>query len=163
MMARLLPHPRLSLALALLWLLFNQSLTVGHVLLGVALGMVIGRAVQATVPALPRIRAPMKALLYVGLVLRDILVANVEVARLVLSPLARLRPRIVVVPLDVDQPVVASLLAATVTLTPGTVSVDLDLAARELTVHALDAEDDAAVIEAIKSRYERRLKEIFGC
>lgn len=163
MMARVLPHPRLSVALALLWLVFNQSLSIGHVLLGLALGIAIGRAVQATVPTLPRVRAPVKALLYVALVLRDILVANFEVARLVLSPLARLRPRIVVVPLDVDQPLVASLLAATVTLTPGTVSVDLDLAAGELTVHALDAADDATVIDTIKTRYERRLKEIFGC
>lgn len=163
MTARLFPHPRLAIVLALLWLLLNESLSVGHVLLGAALGSVIAWSVRAALPELPRVRAPLEAGGYVLLVLCDILVANVQVARLVLGPVARLRPRIVVVPLDVDQPMVASLLAATVTLTPGTVSVDLDLVARTLTVHALDAPDDATVVVQIKSRYERRLKEVFGC
>lgn len=163
MTKRLLPHPRLSILLALLWLLLNGSWSIGHVLLGAVLGVVIGLAVRSTYPEIPRVRAPLKALAYLLLVLRDIVVANVQVARLVLGPLAWLRPRIVSVPLDIDDPVVASLLAATVTLTPGTVSVDLDLARRELTVHALDAADDASVIDGIKSRYERRLKEIFRC
>jgi len=163
MKRRVLPHPRLTLALALLWLLLNNTVAVGHVLLGIFLGLVIAIAVRSTLPAIPAIRAPGKALAYVVLVLGDILVANVQVARLVLSPIARLRPRVVSVPLDIEDPFVASLLAATVTLTPGTVAVDLDMAARRLSVHALDAADDAAVSDAIKSRYEARLKEIFRC
>jgi multicomponent K+:H+ antiporter subunit E len=163
MMARIVPHPRLALLLTLLWLLLNQSLSIGHLVLGAVIGIGIGWAIRATLPDLPRVRAPGRLLCYLVLVLRDIVVANIHVARLVLSPLGRLRPRIVVVPLDVDHPAVASLLAATVTLTPGTVSVDLDPGRRELTVHALDAPDDATVIDEIKSRYERRLREIFGC
>lgn len=163
MTGRFLPHPRLSILLVLLWLVLNQSLAIGQVLLGVVLGIAIGLLVRSTFPAIPRVRAPLRAMAYVLLVLQDIVVANFQVARLVLGPLARLRPRIVVVPLDLDDPVVASLLAATVTLTPGTVSVDLDLPGRRLTVHALDAGDDASVIGVIKSRYERRLKEIFRC
>jgi len=163
MMGRLLPNPRLSCLLALLWLLLAESLSVGNMLLGGVLGVVIGLAVRSTFPRVPRVRAPVKAMAYLILVLRDIVAANFQVARLVLSPIARLRPRIVTVPLDIDEPVVASLLAATVTLTPGTVSVDLDLERRRLTVHALDAIDDASVIDGIKSRYEARLKEIFAC
>lgn len=163
MMGRLVPNPRLSCLLALLWLLLAESLSVGNMLLGCVLGVVIGFAVRSTFPRVPRVRAPFKAMAYLILVLRDIVAANFQVARLVLSPIARLRPRIVTVPLDIDEPVIASLLAATVTLTPGTVSVDLDLEGRRLTVHALDAVDDASVIDGIKSRYEARLKEIFAC
>lgn len=163
MIGRLIPHPRLSIVLALLWLLLSNSVSTGQVLLGAVLGLVIGLAVRSTFPAIPVVRAPSKAASYVILVLRDIVVANFEVARLVLGPLKRLRPRIVEVPLDIDDPVVAAVLAATVTLTPGTVSVDLDVAARRLTVHALNATDDQSVIDGIKSRYEVRLKEIFRC
>jgi len=111
----------------------------------------------------PPIRRPLAALAYVALVLGDIVVANLRVARLVLSPVARLRPRLVEVPLAVRDPVVASALAATVTLTPGTVSVDLDLERGVLLVHALDAPDDAAVREDIKARYEARLRRVFEC
>lgn len=163
MSARLLPHPRLSILLALLWLLLNQSLSVGHVLLGAGLGLAIGWGLRSMLPELPRVRAPLKAVGFLVLLLRDIVVANVQVARLVLSPVGRLRPRIVEVPIEVDEPTVAAALVAVVTLTPGTVCIDLDLAARKLTVHALDAPDDATVIDAIKSHYERPLKEIFGC
>jgi multisubunit Na+/H+ antiporter MnhE subunit len=49
------------------------------------------------------------------------------------------------------------------TVPGGSVTVDLDLERRRLTVHALDAIDDASVIDGIKSRYEARLKEIFAC
>lgn len=163
MIGRLIPHPRLSIVLATLWLLLNNSLSFGHVVLGAVLGVTIGLIARSTLPSIPVVRAPLKATGYVILVLRDIVVANFEVARLVLGPLDRLRPRIVEVPLDIDDPVVAAVLAATVTLTPGTVSVDIDVAARRLTVHALNATDDHSVIDGIKSRYEARLKEIFRC
>jgi len=160
---RLIPHPRLSMVLVSLWLLLGNSVSLGQVLLGIALGLAIGLAASSTLPAIPVVRSPLKAASYLMLVLRDIVVANLEVARLVVGPLARLRPRVVAVPLDIDEPVVAAVLAATVTLTPGTVSVDLDVGARVLTVHVLNAADDQSVIDGIKSRYEARLKEIFQC
>lgn len=163
MMARLVPHPRLSVLLAALWLLLNQSLSLGHVLLGAALGLAIGWGLRSMLPELPRVHAPMKAVAFLVVLLRDIVVANIQVARLALSPIDRLRPRIVEVPLDVGEPTIASMLVAVVTLTPGTVCIDLDLDAGNMTVHALDAPDDASVIGAIKSHYERPLKEIFRC
>jgi multicomponent K+:H+ antiporter subunit E len=163
MIGRLIPHPRLSIVLALLWLLLANAISFGQVLLGIALGLAIGLAASSTLPAIPVVRAPLKAASYLMLVLRDIVVANLEVAQLVVGPLERLRPRIVAVPLDIDDPVVAAVLAATVTLTPGTVSVDLDVEASLLVVHVLNAADDQSVIDGIKSRYEARLKEIFRC
>ena len=57
----------------------------------------------------------------------------------------------------------AALLAGMVTLTPGTVSVDLDLKACVLTVHVLLVDDEAATLAQIKQRYEARIKEIFQC
>lgn len=161
-MKRLLPFPRLAALLAVLWLLLN-GFTPGQALLAALLAFTVPLAVRRVHPALPRIRRPGAALSYVLLVLCDIVVANLRVARLVLGPVGRLRPRLVEVPLDVREPAVASALAATVTLTPGTVSVDLDLERGVLLVHALDAPDDASVRLEIKSRYEARLKEIFEC
>ncbi len=66
-------------------------------------------------------------------------------------------------PLDISEPNAAALLAGMVTLTPGTVSVDLDLQARVLTVHALLVDDEAGTVAQIKQRYEARIKEIFQC
>jgi multicomponent K+:H+ antiporter subunit E len=58
---------------------------------------------------------------------------------------------------------VATILASIITLTPGTVSVDIDQERHMLLVHALDVTDVPAAIDTIKRRYEAPLKEIFGC
>lgn len=162
-MNRWLPFPRLSLALSVLWVLLANTLSPGQVIVAAVLAVAIPLAVRRVFPVLPPIRRPGAALAYAALVLGDIVVANLRVARLVLGPVARLRPRLVEVPLEVRDPLVASVLAATVTLTPGTVSVDLDLERGVLLVHALDAPDDDSVREEIKSRYEARLKRVFEC
>lgn len=160
---RWFPSPRLSIGVFLCWLAINNSLHPGNIAAGLFLALTIPWLTQAVLPGIPPIRAPGKAIAYVFLVLYDICVANFRVARLTLSPLNRLHPLIVTVPLDVDDAAVASILAATVTLTPGTVSVELDMDVHELTVHALDAADASSVVHEIKSRYESRLKEIFEC
>ncbi|MCU0870700.1 MAG: Na+/H+ antiporter subunit E [Burkholderiales bacterium] len=162
-MRRLLPHPRLTVALALTWLALAQSVGPGHVLLAVGLALAIARFVGPVLPVVPRVRRPARLVAYVGLVAVDIVRANLTVARLTLSPLSRLAPQIVEVPLATRDPFVASLLAATVTLTPGTVSIALDLGAGTLTVHALAAPDADAVVAEIRQRYEARLLEIFEC
>jgi multicomponent K+:H+ antiporter subunit E len=67
----------------------------------------------------------------------------------------------VVIPLDLRQPEAITVLAGTITLTPGTVSADLSEDGHSLLVHALDAPDPDAIRDEIKTRYERRLMEIF--
>ena len=68
-----------------------------------------------------------------------------------------------VVPLDTQHPQAVALLANIVTMTPGTVTAEIDDARTSMLVHVLHAEDPARVVAHIKSRYERPLKEIFGC
>jgi multicomponent K+:H+ antiporter subunit E len=109
------------------------------------------------------LRKPGKAVRLFLQVCRDIVAANIVVARQVLGPLDRIRPAFVDVPLDLDDPFVATMLGGIVTLTPGTVSIDIDMERRILHVHALDVPDADALIAEIKTRYEKPLKEIFGC
>jgi multicomponent K+:H+ antiporter subunit E len=85
------------------------------------------------------------------------------VAILVLGPRSRLRPGFVTVPLDLRDGGVATILGGIVTLTPGTVSVGIDEAVTRLEVHVLDLRDGEALAAEIKNRYEKPLKEIFGC
>lgn len=160
---RFLPSPRLSMVIFLAWLAISNSLHPGHLVFALVLAMVIPWLTRRALPDVPVIRSPIKAVQYLLLVLYDICVANLKVARLAVSPLTALNPKIVTVPLDVDDAAVASMLAATVTLTPGTVSVELNMQTRELVVHALDAPNADEVIREIKSRYETRLLEIFKC
>jgi multicomponent K+:H+ antiporter subunit E len=163
LLAHVFPFPLFSVALVLAWLLLQGDASLGNVLLAVALAIVLPLSARPMLPELPTLRRPLALARYLVLVLGDILVSNVRVARLALGPMSRLRPCIVEVPLDVEQPVVVAMLAMTITLTPGTVSLVIDSPGKRLLVHGLDVDDPSALVAEIKERYERRLKEIFGC
>lgn len=160
---RLLPQPILSLVIVALWLGLAGSVSIGQVLLGTVLGIVLPRLTRSFWPDPPRLARPVSAVRLVATVLFDIVVANWQVAKRVLGPLDRLHPRFVEVPLDLEDDFIATILGGIVTMTPGTVSVDIDRERRLLLVHALDAEDPEDLIRTIKARYEAPLKEVFQC
>lgn len=160
-----LPRPWLSLTLLGVWLLLNQSLAPGHWLLGVILGLWLPPLVLrlAPVPA-RRVRRPLLAARLLWVLLWDILLANLLVARQVLFQRSVLQPGFVYVPLQrEDDELVAVLLAAMITLTPGTVGVRVEMAQRRVLVHALHLTDAEALIREVKQRYESQLLEILPC
>ena len=158
----LFPHPLLTLLLAAIWVLLQNNVSAGMVVFGLILGTIIPRLTAVWWPDRPKRIHFGRLASYTLIVLWDILVANIQVAWIVLTrPNDTLRPAWVVVPLDLRQPEAISILAGTITLTPGTVSADLSNEGHSLLVHALDAADPDAVRDEIKQRYESRLKEIF--
>ena len=159
---RWLPHPWLTLVLVLLWILLLNSFSVGGLLMGVVLGVLISRLTSQFWPERPPIKSLGKAFSYLGLVAWDVVVANMQVTRIILFRRAdSLDVRWVVLPLELRSPEAISVLAGTITMTPGTVSCDLSADGRSLLVHCLDAPDAEDAVRAMKDRYEARLKEIF--
>ncbi len=158
----LMPHPFLTLFLVVVWMLLQNKLSAGMVVFGLILGIIIPWTTAAWRPDTPRFFRLDRMIFYVFLVLWDIVVANIEVAWIVLTRSnASLRPAWIAVPLDLRRPEAITILAGTITLTPGTVSADLSDEGHSLLVHVLDTADPDAVRDEIKNRYERRLKEIF--
>ena len=157
----LLPHPLLTPILALIWVLLSNSLSPGQVLLGLLLGWSIPVFTLRFWPEQVHIRRPLTLLRFVAVVLYDILVANFNVAYLILRGPRRLEPGFVVVPLDLRTELGISLLANTVSLTPGTVSSWLSPDARSLVVQGLDVRDPDALVATVKRRYEAPLLEVF--
>lgn len=162
-MTRWLPHPLLTPILTLVWLLLNNTLAPGHVVLGLLLGWAIPRFTLAFWPEQVRIYRPLSLLRFTGVFLYDVLVSNVAVARLVLAGPKALNPLFVSVPLDLTNELGLSLLANTICLTPGTVSAQLSPDQRTLLVHALDCTDPDHLVRTIKTRFEAPLREIFEC
>lgn len=160
---RWLPHPLLSLFLLLLWLLLVNDFSFGHVLLGAFLGWVIPLVSQLFWINPPRSARPWQLCRFLLLVLCDIIIANLQVARLVLNPLARPRPAFVEVPVELTDELALTMLASIICLTPGTVSADLSADRRTLLLHCLDIDDEAQLVAHIKQRYERPLLEVFAC
>lgn len=162
-MKRLLPHPGLSAMLLIVWLLMANDVTVGGALLGGVFALVLPKFTQPFWPDRPRMRFGRAFLGYLAIVLFDIVVANFQVARLILFRRNRdLRARWLVVPIRLTTPEAITMLAGTISLTPGTVSADVSADGRFLLVHALDVADEVAEIARIKARYEARLQRIFA-
>lgn len=160
---KLLPHPLLSICLMLVWLLLVNDLSLGHWLLGAILGWLIPLVTQVFWINPPRIHKPFKLCLFFLKVLGDIVRANLQVAKLILGPSARLRPAFVEIPVLLEDELALTMLASVISLTPGTVSADLSDDRKVLLVHTLDVADEAAMVAEIKARYEAPLLEIFTC
>ncbi|MGJ5620905.1 Na+/H+ antiporter subunit E [Sulfitobacter sp. MF3-043] len=158
----LMPHPFLTLILAVVWTLLQNEISAGMVVFGIILGIIIPWGTSVWWPDRPNSFRPSKMITYSLMVMWDILVANIQVAWIVLTvPNAKLKPAWIVIPLELRQPEAITVLAGTITLTPGTVSADLSDEGHSLLVHVLHTDDADAVRDEIKSRYERRLQEIF--
>lgn len=162
MLRKLLPHPVLTLTLTAVWLALMNELSAGFAVVGLILGIIIPLITAAYWPESPKLRNPPGIAAYALIVLWDIVKSNFIVARIVLfMPLSQMRPAWVTVPLDLRSPEAITVLAGTITMTPGTVSADLSACGRALLVHCLHAPDPEGVVADIKARYESRLKEIF--
>jgi len=158
---RWLPTPLLSALLFVVWLLLNNTLDAAHVVLGALLAVVVPRFTERLRPERPRIGKPL-AIARLGLVvLWDIVLSNIEVARRILGPEDAIKPAFVWMPLDISDPHAIVSLAGIITMTPGTLSAELSADRRFLLVHVFNVDDEAALVAQMKARYEAPLKEIF--
>lgn len=157
----ILPHPNLSIILLIIWLLLNNTVAFGHIVLGSILAILIPWFTSSFWPERVCIRNHMTFLKFLIIVTYDIIVANITVARQVIGPNANLKPKFFDLPLDITHPLGISTLASTISLTPGTVSCDLSEDKTYLIIHGLVIDDKQETIDEIKQRYEAPLMEVF--
>ncbi|ALX21671.1 pH adaptation potassium efflux protein [Bordetella pertussis] len=149
----------LPLAMLALWLMLNQSASIGQLALGAALALWLGWASSRLRPLRGK---PRSLWLLPGLAARvfaDIVRSNVAVARLVWQRRPDFSPGFIAIPLDLHDPHGLAILACIVTYTPGTVWVDI--IDGKLVLHVLDLQNEEAWIALVKQRYERTLIEVF--
>lgn len=160
-MKRWLPSPLLGTTVFAVWLLLNASLSPAHLLAGAALGLLLPLFTERLRPERAGVRRPWVALRLGLVVLWDIVVSNIDVARRILGREAAIRPGFIWVPLDIANPHGIAALAGIITMTPGTLSADLTDDHRHLLVHCFNLDDGDALVAQIKQRYEAPLREIF--
>lgn len=160
-MKRWLPAPLLSVTVFVVWLLLVATVAPAHLLLAAVLAVLLPLVAQRLREDTAQARRPGVAARLVVVVLWDIVLSNIEVARRILGRESRMRPAFVWIPLDITNRHGISALAGIITMTPGTVSSELSPDQRHLLVHFLHLEDAEAAIAHIKSRYEAPLREVF--
>lgn len=160
-MRYLLPYPWLTLGLLAFWLLLNQSLSSGQILLGLLLSLLFPLVLtRLEVPRLV-LRRPWAVVRLAAGFSADIVRSNIHVTGVILSPRLKQTSGFVRIPLEIRSPYALALLAFIITATPGTAWSSYNPASGSLVIHVLDLADDDDWADIIKSRYERLLKEIF--
>jgi len=159
---RWIPHPLLLFSLIILWLLLQQSLSPGHIVLGTVIALFASRGMAALRPEKVRIRFTSAIPRLALIVVSDIIRSNIAVGRIILT---RGNPQrtsgFIRLPLDMQNRYGLAVLGIIITATPGTLWMQYDSARSVLLVHVLDLVDEDAWIRLIKYRYERLLMEIF--
>ena len=90
---------------------------------------------------------------------RELVRANIKVAYYTVSNLKSLRPAILAVPLEELTDPEITLLAGLITLTPGTLAIDVSADKRQMFVHFMHVDDPHEAVQEIKSGFERRILE----
>jgi multicomponent K+:H+ antiporter subunit E len=161
-MKRLLPYPLLWALLVAMWLVLNETIAIGQWLLAGVVALVAVLALRLLQAPQTRLRRPRAAVELVWLVLTDVVLSNIAVARIVLHRGTRKGSAgFVEIPLLLRNPVGLAALACIITSTPGTAWAGYDSRSGVLTMHILDLVDDGTWVRTIKERYEKRLLEIF--
>ena len=145
-----------------LWLLLNDTLAPGQMVLGLVLTIAVALGTAAMRPLRARPHHLLAAVRLFFVVLIDIIRSNVAVAGVILGPAGRRsNSGFMKIPMDLRDPYGLATLACIITATPGTVWAGLSADGGALTTHVLDLQDEEAWVHTIKYRYERPLMEIF--
>jgi multicomponent K+:H+ antiporter subunit E len=154
---------RIFVTLWALWLVFNETLAFGHVVLGAAIAAACTWAYsRLRGPEATGARKPLTALRLLFAVIADVVRSNFAVGGIVLGLGPRSRAAgFLPIPLALRHPGGLAVLACIVTATPGTSWIQYDEAAGVLTLHVLDLASQEDMVRTFKHRYEQPLMEIF--
>jgi multicomponent Na+:H+ antiporter subunit E len=157
--------PTLGVLLAVLWLFvrgvqftyegqFNPLPALGEFILGLLVGLPTAYVfrqfysptygVRRTIEIVPAVA------LYLAVFLRELITANVDVAKRVLLPSMPIHPDVIEVPLRVESDLAITTIANSITLTPGTLTMDYDEDRNALYVHAIAAEDHESIVKPVR-------------
>ncbi|AVP57966.1 Na+/H+ antiporter subunit E [Pulveribacter suum] len=162
MIKKLLPAPLVSLGLFIVWLVLNHSTSAGHLLLAALLAVALPLVFASLRPQAVRVRRPLTIVRLCFIVMVDTTESNIAVLRALLRPgPPRHAADFVTIPLELRDPNALAVLAMIVCITPGTSWAELSLDRSLLMLHVLEVQDAQAIVQHVKTRYERPLMEIF--
>lgn len=151
-----------NIFLAVTWAAATADLTPGNIGLGFVLGFAVLWVAHRALPATPYFTRVRQLAGLVAFFLWDLVLGNLRVAREVMTPGWQARPAIVAVPLETCHELELLLLANIVSLTPGTLTLDVADDCGVLYVYAMYAGDPEAVRRSIKTSFERRILDVLG-
>ncbi len=151
----------INLLLGFAWCAVTGSFSLLNLIFGFVLGSAALGLIREQVGALNYFTRIWKVIALAALFLYELVLSAWRVALLVLAPRIKINPGIIEYPLTVDRDFEITLLANLITLTPGTLSVDVSPDRKLLYVHCIDVPDPDATVQEIKQGFERKILEAF--
>jgi multicomponent Na+:H+ antiporter subunit E len=162
----------LNFILSVIWMSLQESFTLIDFFVGFVVGFTIIALTQNVLrEQLPARSQPLRpeayplqtwrAIKFIAFGLWSIIKANIDVARIIVRPRLNIKPGIIAIPLDVRSDVGITVLANLITLTPGTVTMDISSDKKTIYVHCIDIQDADAIRDDIKQNFESRVMELF--
>ncbi|MFN3800444.1 Na+/H+ antiporter subunit E [Belliella pelovolcani] len=149
-----------NLLLSLIWVAITGAFTVENFVFGFALSFFLLWITATDRRDNKYFNRIPKLIGFVFFFLYELIKANIEVAYDVITPRHYMEPGIVKIPLDAKSDLEITLLANLISLTPGTLSLDVSDDRKVLYVHAMYVKDREEFVASIKNGFERRLLEI---
>ncbi|WP_117160932.1 Na+/H+ antiporter subunit E [Paraliobacillus sp. X-1268] len=150
----------LNLSIALIWMLLTSQFTFSSFLIGYVIGVLLlylfRRFLQFDI-YFSKIIAFAKLVI---LFLKEMVIANIDVARIIITPRLKMNPGIIAYPTELKSGLEVTLLASLITLTPGTLVMAFSDDQKTLYIHTLDIDSKEAVVAGIKSTFEKGILEV---
>jgi len=149
-----------NIGLALAWVGMTGQLNASNLFIGFIVGYAVLLVLQGATAVGRQLFRMRRALELLVVFVWELLLANLRVAWDVVTPTHLMKPGVIAVPLDVRDDIEILILANMVSLTPGTLSLDVSADRSVLYIHAMYLYDRERITRAIKHGFERRLLEV---
>jgi multicomponent Na+:H+ antiporter subunit E len=150
----------LNLLIGVIWMFLSESYSFASFLVGFVIGAALLFLLNRFIPDSYYFKQ-VKAIGYlIFLFIKELIMANIEVLKWVYKPKLDFQPGIIALPIDVKKNWEITLLANLITLTPGTLSVDVSRDQRYIYIHAIDLPDVNQTIVGIKDTFEKAIREV---
>ena len=146
-----------NILLAFIWAAVTGTFNLSNVLVGMILGYAVLFVAQPLMGPSNYFSRIHRVLGFALFYIWQLVLANLRVAADVLMPRVRARPGVLAIPLDAKSDAEITMLANLITLTPGSVSLDVSSDRRFLYLHAMYIEDVEQYREDVKTSFERRV------
>jgi len=149
-----------NIVLALTWAMLSGEINLPNLAAGFILGYIVLNIGHHAIGPSSYFGRVIKVIRFLGFFLKELFVSNIKLAQDVLTPTHHMEPRIIAVPLSIKNDAEITALANLISLTPGTLSLDVSSDKSVLYVHFIYARDEERAIQDIKNGMERWVKEL---
>lgn len=150
----------LNLAMAMVWELLFPEWTLAAFLVGYAIGAIILTIVYSREPKNFYLYRLYKAFILLLIFFKEVILSGLNVFRYAFMPLSRLKPGIIKMEVDFENEAELVLISNMITLTPGTMTLEISPDNKTIYIHALDCSDPEALIDSVRKTFEKPIKEV---